>query len=367
MLTKKELLKLSDVILDVLIEDNETEEIFTWDAALQGQGLSNKRNNDHLTMDLWEWPQGVALYSIYKFYKETNDEKYLNYLIKWFDEKLEKGLPAKNINTMAPLLTLAHLYELVPNEKYLAHCKEWATWVLEEMPRTEEGGLQHITTHTVNDQEIWDDTLFMTVLFIAKMGSITGEDKYKQEATKQFLIHIKYLQDTETGLWFHGWCFNGRHRFGEVFWARGNSWFTAGAVEFIDMLVLPKATKEYVIASFVAQATKLLELQAEQGMWHTVLDDETSYVETSGSAAIAYGLLKGMRLDYIDKGNRENIMKAIKAIIKQVAADGIVENVSYGTAMGMAIDHYKNIPLCPTAYGQALVMLMLAELYKHLD
>lgn len=367
MLTKQELLQLSDLVLGALIKNSDSGDLFTWDAALEGQELANQKNNDHLTMDLWEWPQGVALYGIYKLYQETNNKKYLDYLIKWFDEKLEKGLPDKNINTMAPFLTLAHVYELAPNERYMEACREWATWVLEEMPRTQEGGLQHVTTHTVNDQEIWDDTLFMTVLFIAKMGSLTGEDKYKQEATKQFLLHIKYLQDTKTGLWFHGWCFNGRHRFGEIFWARGNSWFTAGAVELVDILELPEGVKEHIIGSLVSQIEKLLELQSEAGMWHTVLDDSSSYVETSGSAAIAFGMLKAMRMGYIDETNSEKIMKAAKDIIDQVEEDGIVAQVSYGTAMGMDIDHYRNIPLCPTAYGQALVILMLAELYKHLN
>lgn len=367
MLTKQSILQQSDLILGTLIKSNEDTELFTWDAALEGKALTNQKNNDHLTMDLWEWPQGVALYGIFKLYIETKNKKYLDYLVKWFDEKIEKGLPDKNINTMAPLLTLAHLYEIIPNEKYLQICTEWATWVMEEMPRTEEGGLQHVTTHTLNEEEIWDDTLFMTVLFIAKMGVITEDEKYKQEAIHQFLLHIKYLADPNTGLWFHGFCFKGRHRFGEIFWARGNSWFTAGAVEFIEMIELPEDVRAHVVKNLVAQINKLLEIQAEEGMWHTVLDDESSYVETSGSAAIAFGMLKAMRQGYILDNQKEKIMKAVEAIINQVAEDGIVGQVSYGTAMGMDKEHYKNIPLCPTAYGQALVLLMLAELYKHLD
>ena len=43
-----------------------------------------------------------------------------------------------------------------------------------EMPRTSEGGIQHMTSDDVNEQEIWDDTLVMTVLFPGQYGKDPG-------------------------------------------------------------------------------------------------------------------------------------------------------------------------------------------------
>ena len=43
-------------------------------------------------------------------------------------------------------------------------CKEWAQWVMDSLPKTKEGGFQHITSDTLNDGELWDDTLFMTAV-----------------------------------------------------------------------------------------------------------------------------------------------------------------------------------------------------------
>ena len=40
------------------------------------------------------------------------------------------------------------------------------------------------------------------------------------------MLHIKYLSDRKTGLWFHGWTFAGRYHFAGALWARGNSWVT---------------------------------------------------------------------------------------------------------------------------------------------
>ena len=88
---------------------------------------------------------------------------------------------------------------------------------MEEMPRTQEGGIQHQTSDDENDQELWDDTLFMTVLFLANMGRILDRKDYREEAEYQFLLHMKYLQDSETGFWYHGWTFLERNHLREHF------------------------------------------------------------------------------------------------------------------------------------------------------
>ena len=43
---------------------------------------------------------------------------------------------------------------------------------MHEMPRTEQGGMQHMTLAEENHQQMWDDTLMMTVLPLAKIGKL---------------------------------------------------------------------------------------------------------------------------------------------------------------------------------------------------
>lgn len=52
-----------------------------------------------------------------------------------------------------------------------------------------------------HDGQLWDDTLMMTVMPLAKVGLVLNRPSYVEEAKRQFLIHIKYLTDVETGLW----------------------------------------------------------------------------------------------------------------------------------------------------------------------
>ncbi len=317
--------------------------------------------NDHLTLDTWEWPQGVAIYAMLKVYRHTKDRDTLDFVIRWYENHLKAGLPAHNVNTTAPMLGLAVLYEITEDARYLAPIGEWARWVMEDMPRTKEQGLQHITTHSENVQQLWDDTLYMTVLFLYKAGRVLKEDTYCQEAKYQFLLHIKYLHSTENALWYHGFTFHGRHHFANAYWARGNSWFTCGAIDFLEMIEDDCAAR-LIRETWQAQCAALAGLQDEDtGLWHTLLDHKESYLETSASAAIAYGLLKGIRLKLLPAAMTETAERAVRGVLAQIGENGMVGGVSYGTPMGDTLDFYKAIPICPTAYGQGLTFLMLTE------
>jgi unsaturated rhamnogalacturonyl hydrolase len=59
-------------------------------------------------------------------------------------------------------------------------------------------------------------------------------------------------------------------------------------------------------------------------------------------------------------------MKALEAVLKNVDDKGVVSNVSYGTRMGHDLQFYRDIPLHPTGYGQALAILCLTEGLNHL-
>lgn len=47
----------------------------------------------------------------------------------------ELAPPGQNVNTVAPFLTLAYLYEITKESKYLAYLDAWAEWVMNDLPR----------------------------------------------------------------------------------------------------------------------------------------------------------------------------------------------------------------------------------------
>lgn len=324
----------------------------------------------------WDWPQGVGLYGLLKVMKCLNRKQYKDFLYNWFKDNLERGLGSRNINTTTPLLTLAELNEYYHDEEFEALCIDWANWLMNCLPRTEERGFQHVTSANgdrlgvrLNENEMWIDTLFMTVLFLNKMGQKYQRQDWIDESIHQVLIHIKYLYDKKSGLFYHGWTFNGRSNFGGIFWCRGNSWFTAGILEYIDMFggTMNAGVKEYIVDTYKAQVKTLKNLQSESGLWHTVLDDPDSYEEVSGSAAITAGILKGVQMGILTDDYLECACRAVKGILDNVAEDGTVLNVSGGTGMGDDAEHYKNILIAPMAYGQSLTILALVKALEYLD
>lgn len=320
-------------------------------------------NNILFNMDIWDWSQGVALYGMYKYYRLTGDHQVFSYLTDWFDAQMKRE-QIRNVNTMCPPLTLCCLYEETGRQAYLDFCLEWGEWVLSDMVRTDMGGIQHVTIDTMNEQQLWADTVFMTVLFLAKLSSLTGDARFAEEAKRQFLLHIHYLQDKRTGLWYHGWSFLRGDNFGNALWARGNCWFTIAASELEELMPLDGCVKDLILDAYRAQAEALCSMQDASGLWHTLIDDETSYLETSGSAGFAYGLLRGVRLGYLPERMREPACRAARAVIGQIGEDGMVQGVSYGTIVSCDLEDYRRVALRPTGYGQNLTLLMLTELMQ---
>jgi unsaturated rhamnogalacturonyl hydrolase len=328
-----------------------------------GRVIDTKGWND------WEWTHGVGLYGIWKYYQATGDAKYLKIIEDWFSNRFAAGGTTKNINTMAALLTLAHVYEQTRNPTHVPWLDSWGEWAYHDLERTKHGGMQHITYLEDNDQQLWDDTLMMTVLPLAKIGLVLDRPHYVTEAKRQFLLHIQYLFDARTGLFFHGWSFHdGGHNFARARWARGNSWLTIVIPEFIELLRLDETDGplcSHLQATLAAQCEALRKLQTPDGLWCTLLDvpqEEGSYVESSATAGFAFGLLKSQRKRYLPSGYQDVAFKAVRGVLANISPDGQLLNTSFGTGMGSDLDFYKKIPITPMPYGQAMAMLALVEL-----
>lgn len=315
----------------------------------------------------WEWTQGVGLYGLWKYYSMTNDKETLDIIQKWFHDRFAEPPRHKNINTMAVFLTLACVYEETGDKTYIPYLDTWAEWAMQDLPRTEYGGMQHITYAADNTQQLWDDTLMMTVLPLAKIGKVLNRPHYVEEAKRQFLLHIKYLFDTKTGLFFHGWTFEeGGHNFANALWGRGNSWITIVIPEFIELLDLPPndPIRIHLLDTLVAQVRALASHQDQSGLWHTVIDDHAtdSYLEASATAGFAFGIMKAIRKRYISDEWTEVARKAVGAVVDNIDEAGELQQVSFGTPMGDSKQFYKDIPLTSMPYGQAMGMMCLVEL-----
>jgi unsaturated rhamnogalacturonyl hydrolase len=310
----------------------------------------------------WEWTHGVGLYGIYQYYQQTGDIEMRDIIDRWFADRFAEGATTKNVNTMAPFLTLAYRFEETGRMAYLPWLESWAEWAMHEMPRTEQGGMQHITLAEENHQQMWDDTLMMTVLPLAKIGKLLNRPQYVEEATYQFLLHVQNLMDRETGLWFHGWSYEGRHNFARARWARGNSWLTMVIPDFLELVDLPEgnAVRRYLMTVLNAQIAAWQNARTTAACGIPCWTIRTLILRRRRPPALPTAFSK--RCASVTSGSTMPgwLKKRFAALCRIFRRRGAAADLVWHRD-GVRPRFYRQIPLTSMPYGQAMAILCLTE------
>ena len=323
-----------------------------------------------MRMDLtWDWPCGVAYYGICEAFGATGEKKYLDMLKDRIDELIDLGLPNEwTVNTCAMGHCLITLSESAGDAAYQDIAESKLNYLRTEAPRFADGVLQH-TVSSKNDfpEQAWADTLFMAAFFMLRMGVKTGDESLINDALNQYYRHIKYLQDPDTGLWYHGYDNRDGGHMSGFFWGRANAWaaYTMSQVGryLPEAYLYPKFMD--VAGSINEQLAALKLLQTPSGLWRTILDDPDSYEEVSASCGIAAAMvIRGNPL------HGKFVRAALAGALENITPDGRVLNVSGGTAIMKDREGYRNISRdWIQGWGQGLALaflsaILLAEKYR---
>lgn len=315
-----------------------------------------------MNLESWDWHQGVGLFGAACAYNRTHNKRYLELLLSWYNKNIGKAHEKQTINSTAPFLTVLELYSITREEKYLAQCLKAADWIITEAALTIDGGLEHTVISETGkfSNQLWSDTLFMACVFLARLSAVTGEQKYGEFAAKQLVIHLGYLKDKDSNLFFHAWNGETRGHMSAVLWSRANAWITL-SIFFILDAVKDFTNKEFVLRSVQKQAEAYKREQLECGGFRTALgiDDDRNYVEISAVAGIACGLKKLAETGILTNDYETVYKKAEALVIRNIDANGEVKNVSTGTPVMNSAQEYFGIGITPTLYGQGLALMML--------
>ncbi|WP_342438002.1 glycoside hydrolase family 88 protein [Paenibacillus sp. FSL L8-0436] len=320
------------------------------------------QGNWGMDMDHWDWVPGVGLISILDYGTAGGQDKAMNYLLQWMERNKQKAEGVKVINSMAPYAVFPELFRRTGDKWFLHKAQETAAWMLEDAPRTREGALEHtVTEAALFPEQVWADTVYMAVLFLARLASLTGDRGMAEAALQQTLLHLRLLQDTETGLLFHGWnCREGSHM-SAVRWARANAWITLAVPQIVAGIKGLVPVPEELYSRYSELASALRSCQDTGGLWHTVLDRPDYYQETSGSAGIACGFIQAVRHGMLEPSYLGSARVTLEGILPLIQDNGEVQGVSGGTPVMPSEEAYNEIALYPSLYGQGLVMQLLAQ------
>ncbi len=296
-----------------------------------------------MKMDLtWDWPCGVAYFGIADAYEKTGREEYIKLLKDRVDELIELGLPAVwTVNACAMGHCLITLYEATGEQKYWDIVMSKIRYIREEAPRFGDNVLQH-TVSADNDfpEQCWADTLFMAAFFLLRVGVELSDEEIIGDALNQYYWHIRYLQNMDTGLFYHGYDNIARDHMSGFYWGRANAWAAYTMSQVGDILPQCYLYPKYmdVAGSLNEQLSAIKLLQTPDGLWRTLLDDESSYEEISASAGIAAAMVS--RANPL---HTKYINRSIRGILANVGPDGRVMNVSGGTAVMKDAEGYRGI------------------------
>ncbi len=306
----------------------------------------------------WDWPGGVAFYGVCEAYAATGKIEYLDRLKAWVDENMEEGLPKLSVNGVSIGHSLLTLYEVSKDERYIETAKEMAEYLANEAIRFGDGIFQHtVNSETYNfPEQAWVDTMFMAGYFLLRIGKLLNREDYFADGLRQYHGHENVLQDPQTNLYYHGWDnIAGNHMSG-IHWARGNSWAALTMARALELVPVDLPAFMIIEGSLRDQLSALVRLQDESGLWHTITDDPSSPLETSGSAGIAAALLSKGRL------YNKYTQRSIDGIVARITADGTVTGVSAGTAVMKDAAGYKGVPdKRIQGWGQGLTLAFLAD------
>lgn len=213
------------------------------------------------------------------------------------------------------------------------------------------------------EQTVWADDMFMSVPFLLRMAKFNKDIKLYDEAAFQVLHINHYLTDPSTNLCRHGW-YNQTQELAPVAWSRANGWIVWAMSE--ALIQLPANHKDYkkIKDIFIKRLETLLNYQSENGLWHQIIDDPDSYLETSGSAMFGLALARAINHKWISHRYVPQLIKTWEAVSAQIGENGEVKGICQGTDMGNEADYYKNQKTIGSdPRGMGAVLTLGSEIY----
>ncbi len=280
----------------------------------------------------WNYIDGCMIKAILEMYAITKDEKYFRFADAFIDCKVKEDgtidgydVNELNIDNVNAGKTLFELYDLTGKEKY-RKAIDLVYSQIENMPRTKEGNFWH---KNIYPNQVWLDGLYMCQPFYMEYETRFNDKKNYGDIFNQFAQVVKNMRDSETGLYYHAydssremfWC-DKVTGLSQNFWLRALGWYSMALLDTLDKTDISgneehRAACEEMKKAFLDLMDAMLRYQDESGMWYQVVNVggmEKNYLETSGSAIMAYALLKGVRLGFLPENYRENGKKAFRGI-----------------------------------------------------
>ena len=349
--------------IDELLEKS-TLDYPAWNIEKMKMGVKSK----------WNYIDGCMIKAILEMYEITKDKKYFDFADAYIDHRVfEDGtidgysIGEKNIDNVNAGKTLFDLYDLTGKEKY-RKAIDLVYSQIEIMPRCDIPS-KNFWHKDIYPNQVWLDGMYMGQPFYMEYETRFNDRKNYKDIFDQFEYVIENLKNPINGLYFHAidtskeafWC-DKVTGLSQHSWLRAIGWYSMALLDTLDNVensdhkydeeceMMKKAYRELL--------TAMLNYQDESGMWYQVVNYggmDKNYLETSGSAIMAYSMLKGYREGYLDEKFKEAGFRAFDGICDKylnteqgnMSLDGIclVAGLGGNTRRPGTYDYYMSEPI----------------------
>ncbi|MBN2880369.1 MAG: glycoside hydrolase family 88 protein [Clostridia bacterium] len=277
----------------------------------------------------WMWGEALLMHSLGILNDLLGDDRYTDYIKRYADHHIEKGLRVDQSDTLAPTLATYYLQKKLCDEKYKEITDRGIDYI-----KNSEKIINNMPNHLGSSPEgkmyprsIWVDSIMMYGVFSALYAKENDIDWLMDFAKTQPKFFSDFLQDKETKLFVHSyWVKQGKKYPDNLFWGRGNGWVVAAMPMLLDNL--PEGPeKERAKNILVEISESLLKYQREDGYFELILNKPgKTKKESSATALIASGWMHGVRKGYLDSKFLQPAKKSFYAVVDdlQVYKDGML-------------------------------------------
>ncbi|MEA4928955.1 MAG: glycoside hydrolase family 88 protein [Candidatus Limiplasma sp.] len=280
--------------------------------------LWNQENLRSGQPNRWNYIDGCMMQAMLALREATGKEEYLRFVdafVGWFVQ-VEGSIRTydaaeQNLDNIHMGTSLFPLYALTGKPKYRL-AMDTLYRQLQSAPRTREGSFWH---KKIYPNQVWLDGLYMAQPFY--MGYETRYHGMRGcgDVFLQFKNVRRHMCDPKTGLYFHGydesrampWA-DPQTGLSRSFWLRAMGWLYLALVDCLACMSEELYYEYRTLQSMLRELTDALApWQDAGGMFWQVVDapgEPGNYLETSGSAILAYGLLKAVRLGFLPERYR---------------------------------------------------------------
>jgi rhamnogalacturonyl hydrolase YesR len=303
-------------------------------------------------------------YSQHNFAFIFDNLSYFETLYKAKAGKVEYGAVFNITNLDACGAMSAGLFDVntrTQRKDYQAYLERSAAYILTKQMRLPDGTLARPQPRFGT---LWADDMFMSIPFLARMGKLTGDGKYFDDAIKQVENFNKYLYDPATGLFFHNYYADDQTN-GVGHWGRSNGWIAMAQVELLNNLPANHPKRAELIKLLLRQIVGYARYQDQTGLWHQLLDKPDSYLETSVTAMYTYAVARAVNQGWINEKYIAIAREGWKGLASKVTADGQLQDVCIGTNMDTDIKFYYTRPTeLNDTHGLGALLLAGTEVLK---